>query len=818
MESRRSLVSSLFQDLRYGWRTLAKSPGFALVAVLTLALGIGANTAIFSFVDGVLLRPLPYPEADRIVRVLEKPPRGDRNGISTLNFLDWQKDNAVFEFMAAQTGGGATLTGSGEPVQLRGARVSAHYFDIFGIRVERGRTFLPDEDQRGKDHVVILSHVLWVNQFGADPSIVNRTILLDNEPHTVIGVLPAGSAFDRAFNQLWRPLAFEPSNMTRNFHWLVSFARLKPGVSLQQAQANMSAIGSRIERDFPDSNKGWGVIVERYADTLVGTDMRTALLVLMTATSLVLLIGCANLANLALARGVSREREVAIRASIGAGRWPLIRLFLTENVLLSLCGGALGLLLGYGTMRWLQVLVPPFSFAREAHIAMNTRVLMFALAMSVATGLLFGIAPALQATSPELTGLMKDGGRGSTDRAARKRVRDILIVTEVAVAFILLVGSGLMMRSFFRLLNVETGIDSSNVLTMGLPITTQRFPDSTRLNLYLREIRTAVDAVPGVRESAWSCAPPMQGACYGMPMQVASRPMVDRANRSGGFFKVVSPSYFSALKLKIVRGRALSDRDTRNAPPVLVINERLAKREFENKDPIGERLLIQEIIPGKTELGPEIPWQVVGVVRDEKVNGIADDRSTGVYVSNEQSPVYFQTLNVRTSADPLALQRSIAAAIHAVNKDQALTDIRTVDQIKERSMANNRLQAALLGVFATVALLLAGIGMYGVISYSVAQRTQEIGIRAALGATKAMLLHLVLGRGIVLTVVGLVVGILGSLGLTRLMASLLYGVGARDPATMVLVGALLALVAVIACYVPARRATKIDPLLAVRYE
>jgi len=811
-------MERLIQDVRFAIRSLRKAPGFSAIAILTLALGMGAVTAMFSVVDGVLLKPLRYPDADRIVRVLEKPPRGDRNGISTLNFLDWQTDNTVFDFMAAQSGGPATLTGSGDPVQLRGARVSARYFEIFGMQAERGRTFRPDEDQRGQDRVVILSHVLWVNQFGADPSIVDRTILLDNEPHTVVGVLPAGSAFDRAFNQLWRPLAFEPSNMTRNFHWLVSFARLKQGVSLRQAQAGMTAIGARIERDFPDSNKGWGVIVERYADTLVGTDMRTALLVLMTATGLVLLIGCANLANLALARGVSREREVAIRASLGAGRWRLIRLFLTEHILLSLIGGALGLLLGYGTMRWLQLLVPPFSFAREAHIAMDTRVLVFALAISVATGLMFGIAPALQATSPELTSLMKDGGRGSTDRASRKRVRDMLIVAEVALAFILLVGSGLMMRSFFRLLNVETGIDPANVLTMGLPVTPQRFPDSSRLNLYLREIRAAVDAVPGVRESAWSCAPPMQGACYGMPMQVASHTIVDRANRSGGFFKIVSPSYFSALKLKIVRGRALSDRDTRNAPPVLVINERLARREFENQDPIGERLLIQEIVPGKTELGPEIPWQVVGVVRDEKVNGIADDRSTGVYVSNEQSPAYFQTLNVRTSADPLALQKSIAAAIHGVNKDQALTDIRTVDQIKERSMANNRLQAALLGVFATVALLLAGIGLYGVISYSVAQRTQEIGIRAALGATEARLLQLVLNRASVLTVLGLVMGILGSLGLTRLMASLLYGVGARDPATMLLVGTLLALVAVIACYVPARRATKIDPLLAVRYE
>jgi predicted permease len=413
---------------------------------------------------------------------------------------------------------------------------------------------------------------------------------------------------------------------------------------------------------------------------------------------------------------------------------------------------------------------------------------------------------------------MKDGGRGSTDRAARKRLRDTLIVAEVALAFVLLVGSGLMMRSFFRLLNVETGIDSSNVLTMGLPVTPERFPDPARLNLYLREIRAAVDALPGVRETAWSCAPPMQGACYGMPMQVASNPVVDRANRQGGFFKIVSPSYFSALKLKMVRGRALSERDTKNAPPVLVINERLAKREFGGRDPIGERLLIQEIIPGKTELGSEIPWQVVGVVRDEKVNGIADDRSTGVYVSNEQSPVYFLTLNVRTNADPLALQKSIIAAVHGVNKDQALTDIRTVDQIKDLSMANNRLQSVLLGIFASAALLLAGIGIYGVLSYSVAQRTQEIGIRAALGATEGSLLQLILSRGVILTAVGLALGVFGSLGLTRLMASLLYGVGARDPMTMALVGGLLAGVAVTACYVPARRATRIDPLVALRNE
>jgi len=809
---------SLLQDARYALRSLLNTPGFASASVLTLAVGIGANTAIFSFVDGILLRPLPYKDADRIVRVMEKPPRGERNGISTLNYLDWQRDNQVFDFMAAQAGGGVTLTGVGDPVQIRGARVSAHYFDIFGIHVERGRTFVDGEDQSGRDRVVIISHALWVNQFGSDPDIINRSILLDNMPHAVIGVLPAGSAFDRAFNQIWRPLAFEPSNMTRNFHWLVSFARIRSGVTLEQAQASMSAIGARIEKDFPDSNKGWGIIVERYADTIVGPEMRTALLVLITATALVLLIACANLANLALARGISREREVAVRASLGAGRGRLIRQFLTENVIVALAGGVFGIGIGYGMMVWLQRLIPPFSFAREAEIKMDARVLLFALAISVFTGLLFGVVPALQATSPDLTGVMKDGGRGSTDRAGRKRLREALIVAEVALAFVLLAGSGLMLQSFYRLFNVETGIDSSNVLTMGLPIATERFPDTARLNQYLRDIRAAVEAVPGVKEAAWSCAPPMQGACYGMPMQVASKPMVDRANRAGGFYKIVSPSYFTTLKLQMIRGRTLSDRDTKSAPPALVVNERLAKREFGDKNPIGERLLIQEIVPGKTELGPEIAWEIVGVVRDEKVNGVIDTQSTGVYVSNEQTPAYFQTLSVRTNVEPLTLQRSIVGAVHSINKDQATTDIRTVDQIKDLSMAARRLQAVLLGIFASVALLLAGIGIYGVISYSVAQRTHEIGIRAALGANKARLMVLILRRGVLLAAIGLAAGVAGSLGLTRLMESLLFGIGARDPWTMALVGVVLGLMAVLACYVPARRATTIDPLIALRYE
>src|SRR6185295_10920841 len=405
---------------------------------------------------------------------------------------------------------------------------------------------------------------------GSDPNIINRTVFLDNLPYTIVGVLPEGGAFDRAAVQVWRPLAFEPSNMTRNFHWLTSFARLKDGVTLEQARASMDVIGKRIERDFPDSNKGGGVVVESYADTITGRENRSVAILLISATGLVLLIGCANLANLALARGVSREREVVVRASLGAGRWDLIRQFLTENVLLSICGGLFGLAIGYGLMKAMGLMLPPFTLPREINANIDGRVLLFTALVSVVTGILFGMAPALQATKPDLAAAMKEEGRGSSGGVGRRRLRDSLIVAEIALAFMLLVVSGLMMRSFVGLLNIDAGFDSTNLLTMRLPITVEQFPDPEQLNRYLREVRTAVEAVPGVRETALSCAAPMQGTCYGMPMQAANKPLVDLARRDGGFYKVISPSYFSTLGIKSIKGRLLADTDTSNSPPVLV--------------------------------------------------------------------------------------------------------------------------------------------------------------------------------------------------------------------------------------------------------
>jgi putative ABC transport system permease protein len=811
-------MAGLIQDLRYAARALRRSPGFTAVAVLTLGLGIGANTAVYSFLDNFLLRPLPYPEPDRIVRVLERMPTGRTSGVSTLTFLDWQKQSTSFEFLAGQTVRNMTLSGVDQPSLVRCAWVSPTYFGVSRIRPFLGRTFLPEEAQPGRDHVVVVGHALWENLLGGDRNIVGQTVRLDGEPYTVVGVMPADTVFDRSFAQLWKPLAFEPANMNRDFRWFGTFGRLKPGVTLKQAQAEMNAIGARIAQQYPDTNKGWGVAVQRFSDVLVGRDARTALYILMAAAGLVLLTACVNLANLALARGAVREREVAVRASLGAGQWALMRQFLVESLLLSLCGGVAGVALGYVTMRWLTSQIPPNSFPAEITVQLDGRVLLFALALSVVTSLLFGLAPALQAARLNLAGSMKDGGRGSSAGASNRRLRDVLVVAEVALAFVLLVGSGLLIRSFFSLLNVDPGFDATNVLTMRLPASAKQYPDPAHLNTYLRQVRTAIESVPGVRETAFTSSLPLQGWAYAMSFAIAGRPAMDHSQRPICFYKMVSPSYFATVGIHLRNGRLLDDRDTKGAPAVLVINQTMAGRYFLNEDPIGKRLLIPETKPGKTELGPDVAWEVVGVIDDEKINALNDEQSAGVYVSNEQSPVYGPSLAVRANLNPRVLEHTVRQAIASVNRDQAISDVQTLEEIKTESMVVNRLETVLLSAFAVVALLLAAVGIYGVISYSVAQRTSEIGIRAALGATATNLQALILGNGMLLASIGLLIGIASSLGVTRLMASMLFGVGARDPLTMVLVATVLAAAALLACVIPARRAAKVDPMVALRHD
>lgn len=812
-------MNQLVHDVRYGVRTLLRSPGFTGVALATLALALGANTAIFTFVNAILLKPLPYDHPELIVRVLEAPPGGGRNGISTLNFLDWQRQNNCFAFLAARTGGGASLTGSGEPVELAGNRVSAHYFDIFGQKAALGRTFADGEDQEGKDHVVILSHTLWQTQFGGDPGIVGRSILLNNEAHTVIGVMPRDSAFGRDVARIWRPLVFKPENMTRNFHWFGALARLKPGVTLEQARAQMDAIGKRIAADYPDSNKDWSVGVDPFAEGVVDKDLRSSLYVLLAAVGMVLLIACANLANLSLMRVVGREREIAIRVSLGAGRGALARQFLTESLLLSLGGGALGLLLGNFAMLGLKAALPPGSLPSEANVALDGRVLLFAFALAVVTGVAVGLFPALQAARPNLTHSLKQGG-GSGTGHGHSRVRNALVVAEVALAFVLLTGAGLLLRSLNKLGEVDPGFDSTNVLTFRLPTSDKVYPDPVALNAYLAQVRARLEALPGVTGVAVASALPMQGWGYGMPFQIAGQESVARANRKAMFFKMVSPSYFSTLRMRLKKGRLLAASDRHGAPPVAVINESAARKFLAGADPIGQRILVQQIVPGKTQLGDEIPWEVVGVVADEAVGSLDDqpDNNPGMYVSNEQSPAYGLGVVLRGALDTALLREPIKQAVRGIRAEQTLPDMKTLDAIKAESMGDNRFRAMLLGAFAGVSLLLSAIGIYGVISYSVTQRTRELGIRSALGASRGAVLRLILRHGMGLSILGLLLGTAASFGLTQLLKTLLFGISDRDPLTLGAVFAALGLVALVACLIPAQRATKVNPVVALRSE
>lgn len=811
-------MNEILQDLRFGLRALLKSPGFALVALLTIGIAIGANAAIFSFVDGILLKKLPYDEPDRIVRVLESPPGGGRNGISTLNYLDWAKQNTVFEYIAGQAWGTVSLTGVENPVQIPCEQVSVHFWDIFRVAPALGRNFAEGEDQMGREHVVVISNAFWVSQFGADPKVLGRTLTLDGEPYTVIGVLPPGRT-DLTATKIWRPLAFPPGNMTRDFHWFGAWARIKRGVTLQEARTQMDALAIRIAHDFPKSNKGWGIGLDTFPSVTVNPYLRTSVLVLMGAVGMVLLIGCANLANLTLVRGISRQREVAIRAALGAGRWRLMRQFLTESLLLSFGGGALGVLVAYGGLAALKAAMPDGTLPPNVEVVMDARVLLFVLGLALLTGVLFGIAPALKATRTDLADSIKEGALGMSSGSSSKGFRGALVVAEVALAFVLLAGAGLLIRSFLNMQNVDPGVDPTGVVTAYLPISPKRFHTAEEFKAYLHRISEAVAAAPGVREVSFTSALPMQGWGYGMPFQIVGAKDVDVANRPDCFFKMVGPAYLRAVGMRLTKGRFLSEHDVKGAPPAAVINETMARKFFAGENPIGRRIRIEEIAYAATKLGPEIPWEVVGVVADEKVGGLGDTyESPGVYVTIEQSPQTGQAIVVRGATDSPLLQKAIRNAIRGVDRDQIVDGMKTLDQIKRESVGSDRFRTALMGIFACAALVLAAIGLYGVISYSVLQRTREIGIRSVLGASPRSILGLVLRGGLALTATGLVLGIGAAFGLARFLSSMLFNVGTYDPATFCGVAGLLLGIALAACLLPARRAMRVNPIVALRHE
>ena len=806
-------IDTISQDIRYAWRSLRKSPGFTFFAVSTIALGLGANAAIFSLVDGVLLKSAGYPEPQRIVRLWEKPPQGGSNVISAANYIDWSRQSQSFDAMAAKTNGSMSYTGSGEPQSLHVGFVSAPFFRVFGVQAALGRTFTNDEDQPGQGKVVVITHRLWMSQFGADRGLVGRSILLNGAPYTVIGVLPGAGEFDRRWEDIWVPLVF-PSNPARDYHYLTAVARLKSGVSFQQAQGEMTAIAGHIAELYPAIKKGWGATLDLYVGQIVGRNTHLSLMVLMWAVAAVLLIGCANLANLLMARATLRAREIALRMALGARRGRVIRMVLTESLLLSACGAMAGIALGFGLLKWVQSLLPPFYFPPEAHIAMDGRVLLFLASATLLTAIAFGLAPAIQASRRDTAESLKEGGRSNAGGRGALYARHAFVAAQVSVAFVLLVGGGLLIHSFHRLMAVNIGFESEGVVAAGLPLEMEKSPDAAKLALYIGQLLDEVRATPGVKEVAVASALPLQGWGDGMPFHMADNP--DKLLGSG--FKIVSPGYFSALRLRLVAGRYLDARDTPSSPAVVVVNESFVKAYLAGENPLGKRILVEKIAPSRHGLGPMTAWEIVGVVADEKADGVDQAQDVGAYASFAQDPVVGLGLVARGAGDAGTLIQSIQRAVWRFNKNQVLDAPMTMDRIKEQSLTFRRLPAMLLGGFSLLAMLLACTGIYGVLSFVTAWRKPELGIRAALGASRGALVRMVVAGGSVPVLAGILLGFGGAAGLTRFIRSMLFATDPLEISTMLTVAALLLSVALIACVIPAWRASRVDPMSVLRQE
>jgi predicted permease len=814
----------MIQDLRHALRLIRKSPGAAIIAVLTVAIGVGANTAIFSVIRAVLLKPLPYADADRVVALAESWP--NLNGprpISKLNYRDWAEQNTVFELMAAVRWWTVTLSAGGEPVYLAGSLVSPSYFQVFGLHAALGRTFAAGDEQPGHADVVVLSHRLWTSQFGSDPGVVGRTVRLDGDVCTVIGVMPAGTSVDFYAPALFRPLTFDVIPL-RSDHELSAVAKLKQGVTLEQARTEMNAIGDRLANTYPESNKGYGVVVQPFRRP-VGLDTEASLYLLFAAVGVVLLMGCVNLANLALVRGAGRARELAIRAALGAGRWRLVRQLMAEHLMIAVGGGVCGVIVGFGVLSIIKAALPTTglraAFPPDTTIAMDGPVWLFALTLSVLSGVLFGLAPAAAVTRLSIIEVIKGSG-GIVGSAGHRQggVGRILVAVDVALAFVLLTGAALLIQGLFVLTHrIDSGYDSANILTAKLPIAATRFPSGEALNRYLDRIASQVQSLPGIRDVAFADTVPTQGTPIGRLFQIAGRPAPAYGSRPVAGFKVVSPSYFHALTLRLIEGRMLSDNDRSGSPLAIVINETMRRTYFQDVPPIGQRLLMKRVTIDQNDFGPDVAWTVVGVIADEGASPFGDrDAEPAMYATREQNPTRYQTLVMRTTVEPARVAASVRAAVAAVDRNQALAEIAALDQLEAGDVAPDRVRAALLTAFATIAVALAAMGLYGVIAYTVAQRTHELGIRAALGASRASLLRLVMRQGITMVAVGLGAGFAAALSVTPVLKNFLFGVESSDPGTMFAAAGILGGVALVASYVPAYRATTVEPLVALKTE
>jgi putative ABC transport system permease protein len=805
-------MATLIQDIRYGLRMLLASPTFTAIAVLALALGIGANSAIFSVVNAVLLRPLPYREPDRIVSINKIADKGGLPGIAAHEYLDWQEHNQVFDEVAGYSSDNYNLVYNGEPERISCAKVTASFFTLLGVEPVRGRAFLPEEDRPGHNQVAIISEGFWQRRAGGDPDIVGRAFTLNDKSYTIVGVMPESLRFPSSYD-IWLPFALDPvAERTGDFWTLLDvIGRLKPDVSSERAQSDLESIIAWRQQQEKSEPRGVRLNIISLREQIVG-QMRLLILVLIGAVGFVLLIACANVANLLLARGAARQKEIAIRVAVGAGRWRIVRQLLTESVMLSVMAGALAVLIALWSVD-LMVSALPRDLANSIHSLNDIRVdfqsLGFTFAVSFVTGLIFGLGPALIASKPDLTETLKEGS-GKTASASLKSLRGMLVVTELALALMLLAGAGLMIKSFARLLEVKPGYNAENVLTMRVELPMSRYRKPIQRAAFFQQALERVESLPEVRSVGVINHTPLSG--YGLIafFTLESDSQLEREKDPPIPIGVISEDYFKALEIPLVEGRYFDERDGEGSQKVVVINQALARRFWPGESPIGKSL----------GFGCEdgLCRTIVGVVGDVRQESLVDDLRPEIFLPYRQFPINSMTLMARSDADPAKLTAAIRAQVLSVDPNQPISNVKTLDEHISDSIAQPRLTMVLLGIFAALALVLATVGVYGVMSYSVAQRTREIGIRMALGAGKGDVLRLVIGQAALMLIVGAGIGLAGSVALTRFMESLLFGVSATDPPTFAAITILLAGVALVASYIPARRAMKVDPMVALRHE
>ena len=809
-----NMLADLGQDIHYGLRMLRKNPGFTAIAVIALALGIGANSAIFSVVNAILLKPLPYKNPDQLVMIWEEATHlgFPKDTPPPANFIDWRQQATVFDGMAATSYRSFNLTGVGEPERLDGRRVSANLFDFLGVKPIVGRTFVPEEDKPGAK-VVLLNESLWQRRFGGDRSVIGRTLNLNGEPYTVIGVLPHSVRLPSQGNwrdQVWVPIAFSPEEAAnRGSHYLEVIARMKPDVTLSKAQAEMDTIAARLAKQYPDVNARRGAVVKPLHEEIIG-NMKSALLILLGAVAFVLLIACANVANLLLARAAVRQKEIALRLALGANRARLIKQLVVESILLSLIGGAVGLGLAYYGLDVLTRFIPK-DVAHADTIAIDGKVLLFTLAVAVVTGLVFGLAPAAQASRFNLNETLKEGGRDSAAGVRGKRLRSSLVIAEVATSFILLIGAGLLINSFFHLRNLDPGFRADHLLALNVDLAEARYPDPQRRTAFFDELKRRLQNLPGVQSAAVAGNLPFtyNGDSMGIAVQGIPDPPIDEW--PDVIYRTVGPEYFATMGIPVVRGRDFNDRDSLDTTLAVVISEKTARHYWPNEDAIGKHLK-----PGSTN--SDVPWfTVIGVVKDVRQNDFIAEPKMQMYFSYRQlKDLIPNALVLRTSVDPLSLATSARNTIWGVDKDQPVANIDSMEHIVAGAVARQRFSTLLLTIFAGLALVLAAVGIYGVMSYSVAQQTREIGVRIALGAGRGDVLKMTVKQALKLVGVGLVCGVIVAFVLTRVMASQLFGTSATDPTTFLSIALIQLAVALLASYIPALRATQVDPAIALR--